>query len=394
MHIEDLIIALATSSPASAVSSDFQIIDSLFNQIIKGYGFTEKQELLSVRLLKRHMIKINLALGKNIAGFLENPTFRLGRRTVSYVKRISIVPDQTHGKLIKMEFPYNEPLLTKIRKEKISLNLANWDPEQKSWIFSLDERSLRFLSTIAIEENFVVDDEFENYQNQIFEIEQNVEQHIPMLSYDGENLKFLNISEKIGQPANSNILENLFLARKLGIFTWDDAIQDSPELKNANSVTRQFLQVAPDEEFSVNLENIPISALTDIVKHLSPTLFIIPGGTEIEKMQLCYDFLKSIDVANEDISVLFRLPKETGENFNNFVKEHGLNNPIGQTTKAVFISSKVPKPVIESNLFFNSVVNFNFYNIHYSIKNLLKWKHNVIHISEKTQQRKLNFANL
>ena len=40
------------------------------------------------------------------------------------------------------------------------------------------------------------------------------------------------------------------------------------------------------------------------------------------------NFLKNIGIENEEISVLFRLPKETGEKFNSFVKLNKLNNPI------------------------------------------------------------------
>jgi hypothetical protein len=253
---------------------------------------------------------------------------------------------------------------------------------------------LSFLIKVANEENFQVDEEFENYQNQINEIESNFEQYVPMLSYDGKNLKFSNISPKITQPANSNILENLFEARKLGIFTWDENIQETDEWKNADSVTKQFLQVTPDEEFSINLENTTIFSLKEIVQYMSPILFVIPGGTEIEKLEMCYEFLKTLNIDNEEISVLFRLPKDTGEKFNNFVKEQKLNSPIGEKTKAVFISNKVPKPIIESGIHFNAIVNFNFFNIHYSIKNLLKWRSNVIQMTEKKQQKEINFVNM
>jgi hypothetical protein len=215
-----------------------------------------------------------------------------------------------------------------------------------------------------------------------------------MLSLDGEKLKFLNISPKIPQPTNSNILENLFLARKLGIFTWDEQIVDSDEWKNANSVTRQFLSIAPNEEFSINVEDTAISSLSDIVNYLSPTLFVIPGGTELEKLEKCITFLNDNGITNDEISVLFRLPKETGEKFNNFVKDENLNSPITEKTKAVFISSKVPKTILESRIKFNLIVNFNFYSIHYSIKNLLKWHHNVITIVEQKQQKAFNFGKL
>jgi hypothetical protein len=270
--------------------------------------------------------------------------------------------------------------------------MAQWDAEQKSWIFSLDERSLTFLGRVAIEENFIVDEEFENYQNQIREIEGTIEQYIPMLSFNDKNLKFLNISEKIAQPTNTNIIENLFMARKLGIFTWDETIEETDEWKNADLAVRKFLQTDPGETISINSEENGIFPLNDIVKYMSPTLFVIPGGSEMEKLEKSLNFLKANDITNEEISVLFRLPSETGEKFNNFVREEKLNSSISEKTKAVFISSKVPKTILDKKIKFNCVVNFNFYNIHYSIKNLLNWHHNVIHMLDNNKTRTLDFG--
>ena len=394
MYIEDLIIALAYDHRANMNPYDTKLVHSFYDQVTRGMGFTEKQEILSVKILKRQIPKLNLIFSQDTSSFVDNPRFRLSRRTVSSAKRITILPHSVYNKVVKVEFPFNESLLAKIRKEKTSLNYANWDPEQKSWIFSLDERSLKFLIGLAAEENFSVDEEFENYRSQIEEIEMNIEQYVPMISFDGENLKFLNISPKIPQPTNSNIIENLFIARKLGIFTWDENVVDSDAWKNANDVTKQFLSLDPTAEFSISVEDTSISSLSDIVKYLSPTLFVIPGGTELEKLEKCVTFLKDTGITSDEISVLFRLPKETGEKFNNFVKDENLNSPITEKTKAVFISSKVPKTIIESRIKFNSIVNFNFYSIHYSIRNLLKWHHNVITIVEQKQQRTLNFAKL
>ena len=394
MYIEDLIIALVMSRISTINPYDLKLIHSFHDQISKGAGFTEKQEVLSVKILKRQVSKLDIMFGTQISPFLENPAFRLPRRTVSALKRITIIPHTLYGKAIKAEFPYNEILLTKFKEQKSNLNYSQWDPEQKSWIFSLDEHSLNLLNKIAIEENFAVDEEFKNYQNQIKEIENNIEHHVPVVSFSGENLVFLNISPKIPQPTNSNIIENLFYARKLGIFTWDGTIEDSEEWKLAPPAVKNFLQTDPKGEFSINLEKTTIYDIKDIVKHLLPVLFVIPGGTELEKIEQSLNFLKAVGISNDEVSVLFRLPTETGGKFNEFIREHNLNSPVTENSKAVFISSKVPKTLIEKKIKFNSVVNFNFYNIHYSIKNLLKWHHNVIHMMEKKQQRNFNFGDL
>lgn len=394
MYIEDLIISLISSSAVTINPFDSKLLTSFQDQIFRGSGFTEKQENLAIKILKRHQHKLTLILNKNIDQDLENPKFRMTRRFINSSKTMKIVPHSEYGKAIKVEFPFNEALLTKIRSGKSKINYGNWNPDEKSWIFSLDERSLQFLIPISNEFNFSVDDEFENYKEQIKDIESNIEKYVPLVAYSQGKLEFLNIPSSLPQPENSNILENIFLARKLGIFTWDAEIEETDEWKTAPSLVKKFLKADPGAEFSINLEETNLETLSDIVKFLSPTLFVIPGGTELEKLEISVNFLKNIGIDNEEISVLFRLPKETGENFNVFVKSNKLNNPISKKTKAVFVSSKIPKPVIGSDIKFHSVINFNFYNIHYTIKNYLKRAHNMVLIMEKKQQRSFNFGNM
>jgi hypothetical protein len=305
---------------------------------------------------------------------------------------MTIIPDPSYSKVIKVEFPFNELLLKKIRDKKSKLTYATWNPDQKAWIFSLDERSLTFLNNIAIEENFTVDEEFTNYQTQINDVNNNVEQYVPMLTFTDNTLKFLNVSPNINQPNNLNIIENLFNARKLGISTWDHSIEETEEWQQADEITKRFLQTDPMDDFTINLEENSLSSLKETLAYLSPTLFVIPGGSELEKTELSIKFLNSIGIDNKEISVLFRLPKDSGEEFNNFVRTENLNSPLTDHTKAVFISSKVPKTILDNKRKFNSVINFNFYSIHYSIRNLLRWHYNVVHITDKKKEKEFNFG--
>lgn len=394
MYIEDLVIALATSKNVGMNPYDSKLIYSFFDQLTRNSGFTEKQELLSVKILKRQAQKLYLLFGLDILQFLENPKFRLVRRSVTLAKHMKIIDHPSFGKIIQVEFPFNEKLLAKFREEKDKLTMAQWDSEYKSWFFALDEQSLMFLKQVAIEENFTIDEELKNYQIQINEIESNIDQYIPMVSFNGKILKFLNISEKIPQPTNLYIIENLFLARKLGISTWDDTIQNTDEWKNSNPVVKNFLLADPGTNISLNLEESDIFCVNDIIKFMMPVMIVIPGGSELEKIKKSLELLKEINIANSEISVLFRLPSETGIEFNNFVRDQKLNSSIGDHTKAVIISNRIPKTILDKKIKFNCILNFNFYNIHYSLKNLLAWHHNVINVVDNHKSKILNFEKL
>jgi hypothetical protein len=145
-------------------------------------------------------------------------------------------------------------------------------------------------------------------------------------------------------------------------------------------------------QFHINSEKDPISCLSTFIKYLGPTLFVIPGGNELTKLRVAYNFLKSLGIENYDMSVMFRLGAEIDRNFNNFVKENDLNSPLGENTKIVFISSKMPKPVLKSNIRFHSIINMGFEAPHYSIRDFMQNHENLIVYSEKTLQREFNFV--
>jgi hypothetical protein len=392
MHIEDLIILIASRVQMNPFDS--KLIYSFQDQIFRGNGFTEKQATLAIKILRRQKAKLEQITGKDIGQFLDNPSFRLSKRTVNNNKRLSIEPNGVYGKIIKAEFPFNEELVQSIRETRAKLHFAQWDKEEKAWIFSLDERSLKFLMSVAKKYEFLLDEEVENFFNQIEEIEQNIENHIPIVSMTENVFKFKNISDRVPQPDTSDVFRALFEARKVGIQTWDETVDAEMKKNGCEKAVLDFLEVNPSQPYEFLLENHSLFEIQNIVKYLTPCIFVIPGGSELEKVELSLELLKNVGIDNSEVSVLFRLPKETGENFNNFVKNNLLNNPINDNTKAIFISSKIPKTIIEPKIKFNSVVNFNFYSVHYTIREFLKNHHNVIHVMDKKPQRNINFAFL
>lgn len=392
MYIEDLVCALALHCQINHFDS--KIILSFYNQIVMNTGFTEKQQNLAVKILKKHSSKLNLLLSKDISQFLENPKYKLTKRTINYQRKISVIENERFFKVIKVEFPYEEKIVSEIRKDRTNLEYAAWDREEKAWIFSLHETNIIFCQMLHDKYEFHIDEEFESYITQIQEIKKNFDRYLPMVVLEENSLKFANVSGCVPQPDTENITESLFLARKVGINTWDDKIQEYLNRPETNKVTKDFLNSNISTDFTINLEEFSLKDTNELITHLSPTLFIIPGGNEFKKFLEILDFLKTMNVSNEEISVLFRLSNETCEDFNKFVKDNFLNNPLGEKTKYVFISSKLPKTILEANFKFNLVVTFSLYNVHYSIREFVKVHHNVVHILDKKPQRTLNFANL
>lgn len=391
MYIEDLIKLLAKTTRIKVSGTHLKIINSLYTQTSNYLGLSQRQETLAISILHCYVDQLNLFLTTDIRPYLVNPSFRLIRKKMNYLKKISVLPNDIYGKIIRVEFPFNEKLMDKIKKARDKMHFVAWDAEEKSWFFSCDERSITFLSEFVELFDFIADDEFKGYLAQVNEIKNNLENFLPMLTVTDSKFNFVNVPSNVIQPDTSDITKALFLARQIGIQTWDDKIDALITNANINTNVKRFLDSPSDTPFEFFLENNNILDLSDILANLMPCIFIIPGGIELEKLKDSLAILDNIGIDHSCISVLFRLPKETNCEFNKFVKDARLNNPITDKTKIVFISSRFPKPLLESNIKFKSVVNFNFVNVHYNIREFVNQQHDVIHILDKKSQKVLNF---
>ena len=366
---------------------DSTLVQSFYEQInYKNLGFTEKQSAIMLKILKSYKQQINAHLGKDITLLLDNPQFKFSIRTISLVKNISTHIDE---RVIKVKFPYEEKLVNEIKKVKNEFSRAEWQTDDKLWILSLEDKVINFLAPWIENYNFTADEEFKNFASQIEAINANIENYVPMLTYNGKNTKYINVHSSVPELVSDNILTSVFQARCAGITTWDNNVEQALEKYNENEIIKKFVKSDPSASFSINLEENSILDLTPIVKNLLPCIVTVPGGNELSKTQQVLELLKHLGIENHEISVLFRLPNENGGDFNKFVKEEKLNSPISKSTQAVILSGKLPKPLFESELKFNCVLNFNFYNIHYTLANFMKNKHNVINVLSDKKEKSL-----
>jgi hypothetical protein len=391
MNIEDLVV-FSVRHAVPLNTWDARLVVSIYEQIITKNSLTEKQGAAMVKILKRYHSAISTHAGQDILQYLENPTYRLGIRKINTVKRITIVEHELYERAIQVEFPFDQNIIEAIKSKKHIQHTGQWDSEKKSWIFPLSEYSIAHLAKIAQENSFEMDAEFTSFVKQYNAVVENIEQYIPILVAENDGVKIRNFDEKLANFSSENILKSVFEARKLGVLTWGENIGDHLETAGTSEITRNFLQSEPGENYHINSEKNDIFSLTDIVQNMTPTLFIIPGGSELEKLQDCCAFLQSIGFEPNEVSVMFRMPKETHENFNNFVKNSGYNNPITDSTRAVFVSGKFPKPILKSGIKFHTVINLGFDNVHYSLRDFVKNHENLVYYTEKFDLKKMEFS--
>lgn len=368
---------------------DKKIIISFLSQLRAGNSFTEKQSNLAVKIIKKYHKILTAHTGKNILAFCTNPQFKYPFRITSLVKKISVLNKNVEGflgKVIKVEFPYDQNYIELFKSKKPELGIALWNKEERAWLFSLCEKNIKFLNYLIVTEGFQPDNEFLQYSNQLVEIVSTLSDHVPMVIIDNNFPTYKNASKYVPSMCAIDIVPALFEGRRRGINTWSEEIDNY--LKNyQNSVTVNFLRSDLQDIFYVDSKIFDISSLEDIILNLRPLVVVVPGGSELEKTKIVFNFLKKIGINEKNISVLFRLSSESGKNFNDFVKQNDLNNLVNENTEIVFVSGKIPKPLIKSKKFFNAVINLGFENAHYTGKMFLDKHHNVIQYSEKPIQR-------
>lgn len=397
MNIEDIIEAIGWST-SSFNDGDRKIFESFLSQIFSGTGFTEKQSLLAVRILDRNAGPISVSLKKDIRPFLENPKFKFKIRKSVNDRTVTIVDDVVYGKIIEASFPYNEASIAAIRKFKADTSAGNyilWDRDRTAWVFSLNEDNIQFVANLCNSSSFNYSDEFQQLVNDSARIMDELDKYVPMLAIDNGALKILNSTKHMPEIDTDNIEAALFHARRLGVTLWDDNINQYIECADGiDTVTGDFLKAPMGEPYHLSSEPDDVKCLQNIVTHLSPCLIIIPGGSEMVKLQQAYTLLRGMDVPDKNMSVLFRLPTETGKNFNEFVRNQALNGPISNETKVVFVSGKLPKPVMKSDIYFNSVINFGFESAHFTLKEFIKNMPNIVYFDTKKQSRGFKSAKL
>lgn len=390
LYIEDLICRLANEGPYMFVQplqvwpADISVISSLGQNPVIGKGYTEKQRNLVIRLCKKYRGQLFLHLGQDAEDALDNPEFKFPMiEPASQEKTVSVV-----NKEILVKFPFSEELVSKIRKFRDAsiVKLVEWDGEDKAWKFKLEESNVLWLNANLDLSAFAVDQEFTEISSEISTILENIEDHVPTIVKTDLGFYFANVKDSVPQPATNDLIETLLLAKHYGISTWDENVSNLLKTGQFSPILTEFLNETNPNSIEFDVNENPIDQFTDLFKYNIPALIIVPGYNEFFTLKTWLQWLKSQNFEEKDISVMFRLASDNGSMFNDLVRQNNVNNPIGENTKIVFISQKLPKPLIKSGIDFKLIVNLgSLSGVHYSVSSYLENRPDVIRYTDKNK---------
>ena len=387
IYVEDLIERLSLIGnniflPMMRISSiDQKYVDSLIWQNSKNNGLTLKQRNLALSIASKYSSKLEKEFNIDIDAFLKNPQFKFPARTAtaSSLKEIKVLDN----KQISVTFPYDQSLIDFIKQYKRSIirsegSQISWDYNSRSWTFPLTENSINFLTTF---DGFDKDNEFLDLSSQVEKVKNNIENYIPMLSFENDRFIFKNTSEKIPNIDTKNVIEALIHARRYGVNIWDDAVNTQLDSGVYHETVLEFLRNFTRSPIVSNKnDNVSLIDLKELMTFSKDILFLIPAGAELFYLKQITELLISQNKKKSQVSVLFRLDNRDGKEFNEFVKTNHFNNMLSEETNYIFISSKIPKPLIEAKKYFDLVIGFNSSSAHYTLRDYLKNSHNIMFV--------------
>ena len=377
LHIEDLICRLASdgvylfSQEVPVWSGDRAVIQSLAAAHTQGRAYTQKQRDLVMRLVKKYQSALVGEFGKLATDAIDLTSFRFpvaeAKSSTKYIK--------IENKKILVSFPYSEKLVENIKKFKAStkVKLAEWDVDKKVWAFDLEESNVLWVANNLMTPEFTVDDNFLEIFEEITQVLENIEDHVPILVNTEAGFKFANGHKTLPDIDADNVIEAVLLAKHYGISVWDEKVSNLLKNEEISPVLDKFINETGSENLNFDLSTTNIDQFKDLFKFNVPVLIVIPAGYELKYLKNWYFWLKSQNFQEKDISVMFRLENTVGRDFNDYVRTFELNTPLHENTKIVFISQKLPKPIIKSGIDFKFVLNLgNITGVHYSITSYLQ----------------------
>ena len=387
MYIEELIQFVTSSGqylfnafPTNVIGlNDYKILESIATRLYYNQDrLTEKQAILVVKLLKKNRDVIRPHL-PSIDQLLENPQWQHPFRVIPTIKKISI--DGAH---ILVEFPYEQDLVEALRgrnQDVHPIHAGAWDHEVRKWKFQLTETNIEWLGNFLLTKGFDADEKFQQLYAEVIDVIHNIENRLPMIVPTSSGFAIKNAHPKVPQPETNNLAEVLFWARDYGITTWDDSI-GSRIKSELHPITYKILSAGVKRPWVNSLEN-GIEGFADALKYGGPVLIVIPGGSELESVVKWATFAASLGIKEENMSVMFRLPNEQAD-FNTYVRDSNLNNPVDENTKIVFVSTKITKPLVKSGIRFKTVINLGYYNyLHFSMSAEVDNAQNLVYYSMK-----------
>lgn len=367
--VEDYLEILAgisnkdTTSKFELHKPDYNLITSLARQTFRQTPFTDRQYELAKKKLLDYKDQFENNGYKNVENDLSS--LRMPLREIDRSRWIKFVDIDTEN-YIGVRFTFNKKLIDSLEKLSRYEEKQKYDKVEKVHYYECSERSLFEVITVLKDKNFEIQQEVLEAYNQIEYINSNWQDYLPGIY----KLKLKNLHQTaidyvisdIGEPSKDNLYRYADKKQMLGLHHFDeDDLEYS--LNNLTALSKKIVQ-----RTKTNVQISPTEYNTDrlaeslLELHRFPILIILnDNDSDLDRIIEFNKSFKNIFMP-EDISVMYRKDNTSKENtdFNTYVKENKINNPLANNTKIVYASgSKVNKILLSSDWTPQTTITFD-----------------------------------
>jgi hypothetical protein len=337
-----------------AISTDYTIMSSIARQVSRGLALTDKQyEVCRSKLITNYKPQFD-NIGCDIERVTEN--LRQPLRVIDRSKYIRLITEQEKVQMDNLakenkdilwfvvRFPFSKKLIVDLESCIVDRKNYFHPKGSHSHYFLVNETNVFEVVDAFKEKEFNIDSELIEFYNRILIIKNNPKDYIPCIvennAYNISDKVHATANKELGPLTNDSLLLYIDRANRYGITKIDHNLKPNTVIeKIALRPTAQYLS-SPLEEDTISL----ISAVHSLDRY--PLLVIIQEPHAETQLHELFNIFRNI-VDPKEQSVLFRLSSDTGQSFNQYIKENNLNNWVDNNTKIVYISNtKLPKLLV------------------------------------------------
>jgi len=357
-NIESMINHLTIKKLSNEEDQSF--LNSVSQQILrKGLSLTDKQYLL----LKEMLLKYKDLLETNGYNFdLAINTLSLGLRRVNRERKIELITENDKN-LISVRFLFNRRLINTI-KELRSLKGHYYEKENKTHKFPATLENVYKIINSLQDKNFEIDEKILELYEIAKNYEMNPHDYLPcIIDYKLKNFS-KPASEYLYKKFGNPTVDNLIFYKDISLMFSIQYIERKALLESAKKFSNiavslatrenQVIQAAPDQ---FKLREI-INGLMELNRF--PILILLDQNKAFSQLKESIGELPE-EISKDSISVMYRMDnKGIGKNYNQYVKENGLNNQVDKSTKVVYIiKTKLPKTLLKADWHPESIILIN-----------------------------------
>ncbi|MBG09894.1 MAG: hypothetical protein CMD92_01865 [Gammaproteobacteria bacterium] len=313
-------------------------------------GYTNLQEILAMRITRTPLRTVDRSQWIKIVDEPERNTPQFATSKMGKKSKTKELAKDSH---IAVRFPFSKKIILLIEKLAYN-NKQGYYHEKGSHVhyFKITENSVYDIVETFKNKSYDIDERLLEYTKQVKAIKDQPEKYIPGVY----NFELMNttksLQEKIKEHLGELTKNNIHLYKDRSLLYGLEHFDDIHSYVNQTSVLTQRIikRIEPSVFISKNEWSLDavISSLTELKRF--PLLIVIPEDHPLDYISYTYQSIKGF-VGKNKICTMFRLDNKTDKEFNDYIKDNKLNNPLAKDTEVVYISSnkKFPKPLFESD---------------------------------------------